>query len=75
MNSKTWITTGRNNPAAPRASVIVAFAVGAWGWATTVYRRGAQRHQLGGLTDHQLRDIGLTRAEIDRESRKPFWRG
>ena len=33
-----------------------------------------QRRALGELTDHLLKDIGLTRADVDRELGKPFWR-
>lgn len=33
-----------------------------------------QRHQLAGLDDHLLKDIGLSRADAARESAKPFWR-
>jgi uncharacterized protein YjiS (DUF1127 family) len=36
--------------------------------------RGRSRHVLGTLDDHQLRDIGVTRAEARLESAKPFWR-
>ena len=30
--------------------------------------------QLAGLNDSMLRDIGLTRADVAGETRKPFWR-
>lgn len=36
--------------------------------------RARQRHLLAGLDDHLLKDIGLSRADADRESAKPFWR-
>ena len=36
--------------------------------------RARQRHALGELEGHLLRDIGLTRRQALRESRKPFWR-
>ena len=36
--------------------------------------RARQRHRLGELDDHLLRDIGLSRADLERESSKPFWR-
>jgi uncharacterized protein YjiS (DUF1127 family) len=36
--------------------------------------RGRSRRVLGTLDDHQLRDIGVTRAEARLESAKPFWR-
>jgi uncharacterized protein YjiS (DUF1127 family) len=36
--------------------------------------RARQRRQLAQLSDHMLRDIGLTRADAWAESEKPFWR-
>ena len=32
-----------------------------------------QRRQLQGLSDAMLRDIGLSRADAERESTRPFW--
>jgi uncharacterized protein YjiS (DUF1127 family) len=37
--------------------------------------RVRQRQQLELLDQRMLRDIGLTRVDIDLETRKPFWRG
>ncbi len=31
------------------------------------------RQLLADLNEHMLRDIGLTRAEVEREARKWFW--
>ncbi|MGK9236672.1 DUF1127 domain-containing protein [Inquilinus limosus] len=36
--------------------------------------RARQRRMLESLDDHQLRDLGLSRAEALREARRPFWR-
>jgi len=36
--------------------------------------RAGMRHHLRSLNDHQLKDIGLTRADVEREACKPFWR-
>ena len=36
--------------------------------------RARQRHALARLDDRMLRDIGLSRADVYREYRKPFWR-
>lgn len=36
--------------------------------------RSCQRRALGALSDHQLRDIGLTREEVMRRSAKPVRR-
>jgi uncharacterized protein YjiS (DUF1127 family) len=38
------------------------------------FARARQRRQLGHLSDHQLRDIGLSRAEVEVEIHKAFWR-
>ena len=35
--------------------------------------RARERHELESLSDHSLRDIGLSRAEVGREIAKPFW--
>ena len=36
-------------------------------------RRARARHELQGLSDATLRDLGLTRCDADSESTKPFW--
>jgi uncharacterized protein YjiS (DUF1127 family) len=33
-----------------------------------------QRYDLAELRDAALKDIGLSRADVEREVRKPFWR-
>jgi uncharacterized protein YjiS (DUF1127 family) len=40
----------------------------------TWQQRARDRHQLQTLSDHMLRDIGLTRADVFAEASKPFWR-
>ncbi len=35
--------------------------------------RADQRASLASLDDHMLEDIGLTRADVYREYRKPLW--
>ena len=37
-------------------------------------QRQRYRHRLKDLDDRALLDIGLTRSEVEREIRKPFWR-
>jgi uncharacterized protein YjiS (DUF1127 family) len=37
------------------------------------HERARQRHHLEYLSDHMLRDIGLTRADVLAEITKPFW--
>lgn len=36
-------------------------------------RRSRSRLELQGLSDATLRDIGITRCDIQHEIRKPFW--
>ena len=38
-------------------------------------QRVRQRRQLQELSDHLLDDVGLLRADIDKEAEKPFWQG
>lgn len=38
------------------------------------HERARQRRQLAELSDHMLRDIGVTRADAWAEVEKPFWR-
>jgi uncharacterized protein YjiS (DUF1127 family) len=37
-------------------------------------RRHEDRSRLAGLSDHLVRDIGLSRADVENEASKPFWR-
>ncbi|MXN63760.1 DUF1127 domain-containing protein [Stappia sp. GBMRC 2046] len=37
------------------------------------YRKQLSRRDLMGLTDEQLADVGLSRADAQAEARKPFW--
>nr|WP_319250103.1 DUF1127 domain-containing protein [uncultured Celeribacter sp.] len=32
-----------------------------------------QRRALANLSDEQLKDIGLSRADVEREAERPFW--
>ena len=37
-------------------------------------RRSRERGELAAMEDREWRDIGLTRADVMRETGKPFWR-
>jgi uncharacterized protein YjiS (DUF1127 family) len=41
---------------------------------TTWHDRAVQRRTLGGMSEYQLHDIGLSRSSISYEIEKPFWR-
>lgn len=36
-------------------------------------RRSRSRQELQGLSEATLRDIGITRCDVQREANKPFW--
>ena len=40
-----------------------------WRWT----HRAESRRWIAEMSDHQLRDIGLTRLDAAAEARKPFW--
>jgi uncharacterized protein YjiS (DUF1127 family) len=39
----------------------------------TWQQRAYERRQLRMLDDHMLHDVGLSRADVESEARKPFW--
>jgi uncharacterized protein YjiS (DUF1127 family) len=43
-------------------------------WIQRCMARAAERRELAELSDWQLRDVGLTRADIATATRKRFWR-
>lgn len=46
----------------------------AWAILPSLWRlRRSERRHLRSLENHVLADLGLTRAEVEREARKPFW--
>ena len=45
----------------------------AWHICAQAMARRRERRALGALDDRQLADVGLTRAQAQREARKPFW--
>ena len=66
---------GRGQAAARFAA---AFARGALGASETLalwIERFRQRRARGTLSDHMLKDLGLSRSDAGRESGKRFWEG
>ena len=59
---------GRARVAGVSIATRVLQTLGAW------RRRVAERRELSLLDDCLLRDIGLTRSDVDYEVRKLFWR-
>ena len=63
-----YLTAQNRIPVAAVVAVRVAVLLSKW----AMHRRS--RLALKDLPDHLLRDVGLTRAEADYESRRVFWR-
>jgi len=57
---------------APRAGVR-ALVFGLLSWLADAQSRAASRYALQDLDVRQLRDVGLTRAELDRALGPTFW--
>ena len=47
----------------------------AWAWKAALawQSRASQRVHLDSLDDRMLRDVGLTRRDVQKEIEKPFW--
>ena len=37
-------------------------------------QRAVERHRMLGFSEHELKDIGISRADVEVEASKPFWR-
>jgi uncharacterized protein YjiS (DUF1127 family) len=71
MLSRTWIVSHQHS--ARRTATDGVMAVFLRGVAES-FRRARQRRDLAALSDHSLRDIGLSRVDIESEISKPMWR-
>lgn len=79
-----WIDTIDGGPAFGRSVRKLASAIGTAPGRMVVrmvdlcltwQMRSLERQQLRSLSEHTLKDIGLSRADTVREADKPFWRG
>jgi uncharacterized protein YjiS (DUF1127 family) len=65
----------RRPPALARALRLAGFtATGLVNILLQWHERARQRYDLAELSDHVLKDLGLSRADVEGEVRKPFWR-
>ena len=78
-------TLTRENLSASLESICSESIDSSWHWISIRFDRllrlleryhavARQRHALSELTDHQLKDIGITRVDAIREASKPFWK-
>jgi uncharacterized protein YjiS (DUF1127 family) len=75
-----WTKAGRDMRTISRnVSVIALINPGNWLGAVTATLlrmddRVRQRRALAALDDRLLKDVGLSRADVERECTRPFWR-
>ena len=76
MNANLTIScSSPSSFAVPGASRLAAMAKHIVDQLATWRQRAADRQHLQTLDDGMLRDIGLSRADVETEISKPFWRG
>jgi uncharacterized protein YjiS (DUF1127 family) len=74
MRSKTWSeSTGHAPRSGHRRAAEGVIRLFFRGLAKR-YEVARQRRDLAGLSDHSLRDIGLSRGDVQMELQNPFWR-
>lgn len=69
------MSTLRQRLAAPRRRLTALLVFRLSAIVAAWRRRARSRFALARLSDHELRDIGITPAERRHECLKPFWRG
>ena len=57
-----------------RGAAVRSLLVLAWETVYVWQSRSQERYRLHELDEHILRDIGINRADIEREARKPLWK-
>ena len=67
--SVTALAYLQSRPLTPTATLAVHFAVVLVSWA----ERRRSRIALSRLDDHMLDDIGVSRAQAQKEAQRPFW--
>ena len=75
MNANLTVSTSSPSSFASFAVFRLADVVERAGSLLSTWRqRAADRQHLCGLDSHMLRDVGLSRGDVDVEISKPFWR-
>ncbi len=69
--AKTWPAETRDWPETTIDFVSAAAKV--WQTLLTWQRRASERTRLAEMDDRAYKDMGITRADAWRETRKPFW--
>jgi uncharacterized protein YjiS (DUF1127 family) len=71
MRSRTWTENHRHSARRTASEGVVGVFLRG---VAESFRRARQRRDLAALSDHSLRDIGLSRVDVESEIGKPMWR-
>lgn len=74
MEPKAVIYHARSTPVAGPGRSWRRACTTVWEILLDWQERAAQRRRLEAMSDRMLKDIGLSRSDVARESAKPFWR-
>jgi uncharacterized protein YjiS (DUF1127 family) len=67
-SARPRLTTGQTTPSPVWSSIERAVIL-----IQTWRQRSKERRALQSLSDHSLKDLGLSSADVDHEARKRFW--
>lgn len=70
LDHPTPLLTAATGHMASQESLAVRF----FDMLATWFERSRERRLLAQMGEAQLKDVGITRADIDTEAAKPFWR-
>jgi len=73
LSSKCTLAGATRRSAPRRVGPFVALAMLAIDRLSTWLRRARERRDLAALDDYMLKDIGVTRADVEFEAQKHFW--
>ena len=71
MRSRTWTEASLHSARSEATNGVVRLFLRG---VAESFRRSRQRRDLSTLSEYHLRDIGLSRTDVEAELRKPFWR-
>jgi uncharacterized protein YjiS (DUF1127 family) len=74
MQNPSLSKSARLRSADKQRGAAIAFLLVLSGWLGRCAERARQRRALATLPDHALKDIGLTRDDVEAEIGKPWWR-
>jgi uncharacterized protein YjiS (DUF1127 family) len=75
VNDRSVMTGNQVSKPATWRAVVLGLVISAIEYLAHLQSRARERHDLQMLDDRALKDIGITRADVDHELSKPIWTG